>query len=63
LAILNDGITWGWNRNVFNDKNGNFYWPMVLLKIPGLTPTVMANMMSAPFWVEVLNKITKLSVV
>lgn len=59
-AVLDDGIPLGWNRNVFNDNNGNFYWPLVLLKILGLTATVIAIMLGAPFWFGVLNKIANI---
>lgn len=59
-AILDDGIPLGWNRNVFNDNKGVFYFPLILLKILGLAATVLAIMMGAPFWFDVLNKIANL---
>jgi UPF0716 family protein affecting phage T7 exclusion len=49
----------GWNRNAFNDNNGTFL-ALVLLKIPGLTTTVIAIIMGAPFWFDVLNKIANI---
>jgi len=59
-AVLDDGIPLGWNRNVFNDNQGKFYLPLVFLKLIGLAATVLAIMMGAPFWFDVLNKISNL---
>lgn len=59
-AILDDGIPLGWNRNVFNDSKGEFYFPLILLKLFGLSATILAIMMGAPFWFDILNKVANL---
>jgi hypothetical protein len=59
-AILDDGIPLGWNRNVFNDSKGKFYFPLIFLKILGLAATILAIMMGAPFWFDLLNKVANL---
>ncbi|HYV95462.1 MAG TPA: hypothetical protein VE978_27050 [Chitinophagales bacterium] len=61
-AALNESIPLGWNRP--NPAGGKMSYIQiavsVLLKIVGLAVTVLAIMMGAPFWFDVLNKISNL---
>jgi hypothetical protein len=59
-AILDDAIPLGWNASVFNDAQGKFSWPAVASKITGLFATILAIMMGAPFWFDLLNKISNM---
>lgn len=59
-AILDDAIPLGWNDHVFTDEKGVFCWQLILSKIAGLFVTILAIMMGAPFWFDVLNKISNL---
>ena len=57
---LEDVLPLGWNRRVFNDSKGEFSGWLVLSKIIGLAATILAIMMGAPFWFDVLNKVSNL---
>lgn len=59
-AALNDMIPLGWNSQPFNDVNGKFNGWMILQKLAGLLATILAIMMGAPFWFDILNKISNL---
>ena len=59
-AALDDTMPLGWNDRVFNDAEGNFNWLLIPSKIAGLAATVLAIMMGAPFWFDLLNKIANL---
>jgi hypothetical protein len=56
-AVLQDSLPLGWNANEFHLKG----WDIVLFglsKLVGLAVTIAAIMMGAPFWFDVLNKIS-----
>ena len=57
---LESSIPLGWNNKVFNDNEGAFNGWLILSKIIGLAATILAIMMGAPFWFDVLNKISNL---
>ena len=59
-AMIEDVIPLSWNGTEFKNASGKFYWPFVLSKIAGLLVTILAVMMGAPFWFDVLNKISNL---
>ncbi len=55
-AALEESIPLGWNKAEFSKIQGTDW----LVKIIGLAITVIAIMMGAPFWFDVLNKISNL---
>lgn len=57
---LNDAIPLGWDASVFNNTKGEFCWLLIPSKIAGLAATILAIMMGAPFWFDLLNKIANL---
>ncbi|NCI48390.1 hypothetical protein GWC95_00555 [Sediminibacterium roseum] len=59
-AILDDAIPLGWNNHVFLTAENRFSIWLVLSKIAGLGMTVLAIMMGAPFWFDVLNKVSNM---
>lgn len=59
-AVLEEAIPLGWNSKVFLTTENKFSFWLVLSKIAGLTMTVLAIMMGAPFWFDVLNKISNM---
>ncbi|MDB5119843.1 MAG: hypothetical protein JWN56_1061 [Sphingobacteriales bacterium] len=59
-AALNDTLPLGWNERVFNDSQGKFSWLLIPSKLAGLAATILAMMMGAPFWFDLLNKIANL---
>lgn len=58
-ATLDNAIPLGWSSTVLNDENGFSYW-LLLSKIVGLAATILAVMMGAPFWFDLLNKVSNL---
>jgi hypothetical protein len=59
-ASLNDMIPLGWNSKSLDNTEGKCNVGTVLQKLIGLFATILAIMMGAPFWFEVLNKIANL---
>ena len=55
-AALQESIPLGWSKIEFA-KLKNFNW---ILKLIGMAITIVAIMMGAPFWFDVLNKISNL---
>jgi hypothetical protein len=59
-AALDDAIPLGWNNHVFFTAEDKFSIWLVFSKLAGLAMTVLAIMMGAPFWFDVLNKISNM---
>ena len=59
-AALEDAIPIGWSDKVFKNVQGQFSFWLILSKIAGLLFTILAMMMGAPFWFDLLNKIANL---
>ena len=59
-ALEDDGIPLGWNQTAHNDKKGPATGMFILSRIAGLLATFFAIVMGAPFWFDVLNKISNL---
>jgi hypothetical protein len=57
---LEGAMPLGWSGNVFKNTAGNFSGWIVFSKIVGWLATILAIMMGAPFWFDVLNKISNL---
>lgn len=49
-----------WKAGEFNNNDGNFSWLLLFSKITGLLATILAIMMGAPFWFDLLNKISNM---
>lgn len=58
-ATLDDALPLGWKAGECNE-NGKVSGRLVFMKIIGLAATVLAIMMGAPFWFDLLNKISNL---
>ncbi len=56
-AALNQNLPFGWEATNFKELNGFF---IILSKILGLAVTILAVMLGAPFWFDLLNKVTNL---
>jgi len=51
----------GWNKSEFAaQKNGLDWAGFIFTKLVGMAITVIAIMMGAPFWFDVLNKVSNL---
>jgi hypothetical protein len=61
-AVLeSSALPLGWTKNELCDPStGNYSLKLILSKITGLLATVLAVMMGAPFWFDVLNKISNM---
>lgn len=59
-AALDQSIPLGWTKMEFSSAKESGWLLFVLIKIIGLAVTVIAIMMGAPFWFDVLNKISNL---
>ncbi|GAA4322608.1 hypothetical protein GCM10023149_23060 [Mucilaginibacter gynuensis] len=59
-AALDDAIPLGWNNRIFKNSQGVFCWWLIPTKVAGLAATILAIMMGAPFWFELLNKVANL---
>ncbi|HUC82003.1 MAG TPA: hypothetical protein VMR70_13890 [Flavisolibacter sp.] len=60
-AALDETIPVGWNKGEFTAAREGWEWPLfLLLKLAGLTLTALAIMMGAPFWFDVLNKVSNI---
>jgi hypothetical protein len=57
---LNDVMPLTWKRGEFRNEDGKFSYRLLFSKISGLLVTVLAIMMGAPFWFDLLNKISNL---
>jgi len=57
---LEGAIPLGWNGSVFTNSQGKFSSWILLSKIVGWLATILAIMMGAPFWFDILNKISNL---
>jgi len=57
---LEDVIPLTWKASELKDANGRFSGLLLFSKITGLLVTVLAIMMGAPFWFDVLNKVSNL---
>ena len=57
---LNDVMTLTWKQGELNDENGHFSALLLFSKITGLLATILAIMLGAPFWFDVLNKVSNL---
>ena len=59
-ASIEGTIPLGWSKAEFIPKPGSNIFFLLVAKIIGLTATVLAIMMGAPFWFDVLNKVSNL---
>jgi hypothetical protein len=60
-AALKESIPLGWTKSEFPaQKDGADWVAFVLTKLVGMAVTLIAIMMGAPFWFDVLNKISNL---
>lgn len=57
---LNDVLPLTWKPGELTDSNGNFSMLLLFSKITGLLVTILAIMMGAPFWFDLLNKISNM---
>ncbi|MEO6219907.1 MAG: hypothetical protein ABIO81_05730 [Ginsengibacter sp.] len=57
---LGDVVPLSWKHGELNGANGKFSALLLFSKITGLLATVLAIMMGAPFWFDLLNKISNL---
>lgn len=49
-----------WDDVQLKDANGNFSGFLIFSKITGLLATILAIMLGAPFWFDILNKVSNL---
>jgi len=49
-----------WKAGELSDSNGKFSGLLLFAKITGLLASVLAIMMGAPFWFDMLNKISNM---
>src|SRR6266496_631251 len=60
-AALNESLPLGWNKSEFAaQKNGLDWEGFIFTKLVGMAITVIDIMMGAPFWFDVLNKVSNL---
>ena len=57
---LNDVMPLTWKAGELNDDNGKFSGLLLFSKITGLLVSILAIMMGAPFWFDLLNKISNM---
>jgi len=57
---LQESVPLGWNSHVFDDAEGKPNGFMIVQKIIGLLASILAVMMGAPFWFDLLNKVSNL---
>jgi hypothetical protein len=57
---LNDVMPLTWKSGELSNDNGKFSGLLLFSKITGLLATILAIMMGAPFWFDLLNKISNL---
>ena len=58
--MLNEGMPLTWKNDFLTNNNGRFSVLLLFTKFTGLLATVLAIMMGAPFWFDLLNKISNL---
>ncbi len=60
-ALLDDALPLGWNERSIDTNGSKWYiFLQIISKLTGLMSTVFAIMMGAPFWFDVLNKISNM---
>lgn len=59
-ASIEGTIPLGWSKAEFIPAPGSNLFFLLVAKIIGLAATVLAIMMGAPFWFDVLNKVSNL---
>ena len=59
-SSIEGSIPLGWSKAEFIPKPGSNIFFVLVAKIIGLAATVLAIMMGAPFWFDVLNKVSNL---
>lgn len=60
-AALKESFPIGWNKPEFAGERKWYEWALFgIFKLVGLAVTVLAIMMGAPFWFDILNKIANL---
>jgi hypothetical protein len=60
-AALKKSMPVGWQKEEFSVDREWWEWPLFfLLKLAGLALTALAVMMGAPFWFDVLNKVSNI---
>ena len=59
-SLIEETIPLGWSKAEFIPKPGSNIFFVLIAKIIGLAATVLAIMMGAPFWFDVLNKVSNL---
>jgi hypothetical protein len=57
---LNEVLPLTWKPGELKDAGGNFSGLLLFSKITGLLATILAIMMGAPFWFDLLNKISNM---
>ena len=57
---LSDVMPLTWKAGELNDANGKFSGLLLFAKITGLLASILAIMMGAPFWFDMLNKISNM---
>ncbi|MBC7890198.1 MAG: hypothetical protein H7Z13_20170 [Ferruginibacter sp.] len=57
---LSDVMPLTWKAGELKDGKGNYSGRLIFSKITGLLATILAIMMGAPFWFDLLNKISNL---
>ena len=57
---LADVMPLTWKAGELNNEQGNFSFRLFFSKLTGLLATILAIMMGAPFWFDMLNKISNL---
>ncbi len=57
---LNDVMPLTWKQGELNNVNGKISGLLLFSKITGLLATILAIMMGAPFWFDLLNKISNM---
>ena len=57
---LTDVMPLTWKAGELNDGNGKFSGLLLFSKITGLLASILAIMMGAPFWFDMLNKISNM---
>lgn len=59
--LESSGLPLGWSKNDLRDpKTHKYSFGLIISKLTGLFATVLAVMMGAPFWFDVLNKISNM---
>lgn len=60
-VLQSSGLPLGWNKDELRDPvTLRYSFKLIVSKITGLLATILAVMMGAPFWFDVLNKISNM---